>query len=71
MEFGRFAVAHAARKGKTAETFDFLGFTHYCGKSRDGKRFRMKRLTARKKFTAKLHAFKQCRLPVIVYATNP
>ena len=59
MEFGRFAVAHAASKGKTAETFDFLGFTHYCGRSRDGKRFRMKRLTARKKFTAKLHAFKE------------
>lgn len=59
MEFGRFAVAHAASKGTPAETFDFLGFTHYCGKSRDGKRFRMKRLTARKKFVAKLHAFKE------------
>jgi len=58
MEFGRFAVESAARKGKTAETFDFLGLTHYCGLSRNGKKFRMKRLTARKKFTAKLHAFK-------------
>ena len=59
MEFGRFAVENATRKGKRAETFDFLGFTHYCGRSRDGKRFRMKRVTASKKFTAKLHAFKE------------
>lgn len=59
VEFGRFAVENAARKGMKAETFDFLGFTHYCGKSRDGKSFRMKRVTARKKFTAKLHAFKE------------
>ena len=48
MEFGRFSVENAARKGKTAETFDFLGLTHYCGMSMDGKRFRMKRVTARK-----------------------
>ena len=59
MEFGRFAVENAARKGKTAETLDFLGFNHYCGMSMDGKRFRMKRVTARKKFTAKIHAFKE------------
>ena len=59
IEFGRFAVENAARKGKTAETFDFLGLTHYCGRSRDGKSFRMKRVTARKKFTAKIHAFKE------------
>ena len=59
IEFGRFAVENAARKRATAETFDFLGFTHYCGRSRDGKSFRMKRVTARKKFTAKLHAFKE------------
>ncbi len=59
MEAGRFAAEHAARNGKTAETFDFLGFTHYCGRSRNGKRFRIKRLTAKKKFVAKLHAFKE------------
>jgi RNA-directed DNA polymerase len=58
LEFGRFAVERAARNGKTAETFDFLGLTHYCGMNRNGTRFRMKRLTARKKFTAKIHAFK-------------
>lgn len=59
MEFGRFAVKHARDKGKRAETFDFLGLTHYCGMRRDGKGFRMKRVTARKKFIAKLKAFKE------------
>jgi RNA-directed DNA polymerase len=58
VEFGRFAVQNAAEKGGRPETFDFLGFTHYCGRSKDGKGFRMKRSTACKKFTAKLHAFK-------------
>jgi len=59
MEFGRFAVQNAKRRGERAETFDFLGFTHYCGTKRDGKGFRMKRVTARKKFTAKLKIFKE------------
>lgn len=59
MEFGRFAVQHAKRRGEKPETFDFLGLTHYCGTSRNGKGFRMKRVTARKKFTAKLKAFKE------------
>ena len=58
MEFGRFATQRAKRKGRRPETFDFLGLTHYCGTSRDGKGFRMKRVTSRKKFTAKLKAFK-------------
>ncbi len=59
MEFGRFAVQNAKRKGQRAETFDFLGLTHYCGTRRDGKGFRMKRITARKKFVAKLKIFKE------------
>jgi hypothetical protein len=59
MEFGRFAVQNAKRRGERAETFDFLGFTHYCGTKRDGKGFRMKRVTARKKFIAKLQIFKE------------
>jgi RNA-directed DNA polymerase len=58
-EFGRFAKENAAKRGKNPETFDFLGFTHYCGKTRDGKRFRVKRKTASKKFTAKVKAFKE------------
>jgi group II intron reverse transcriptase/maturase len=58
VKFGRFAVQNAKEKGMKPETFDFLGFTHYCGTRRDGKGFRMKRVTARKKFTAKVKAFK-------------
>gem|GEM_PF-630220 len=58
MEFGRFAIQNASRRGRKAETFDFLGFTHYCSTKRDGKGFRMKRVTARKKFVAKLKIFK-------------
>ena len=58
LAFGPHAAARAKRKSKP-ETFDFLGFTHYCGRTRNGQRFRMKRVTARKKFRAKLAAFKQ------------
>jgi len=58
MEFGRFAVQHAKRSGSRAGTFEFLGFTHYCGTRKDGKGFRMKRVTARRRFTAKLKEFK-------------
>lgn len=50
IEFGRFANENAQRKGKRkAETFDFLGFTHYCSLSQDG-RFRVKRKTSKKKY---------------------
>lgn len=59
MEFGRFAIQNAKRRGTRPETFDFLGLTHYCGTRKDGKGFRMKRVTARKKFTAKLKIFKE------------
>ncbi len=59
MEFGRFAVQNAKRRGEKAETFDFLGLTHYCSTKRDGNGFRMKRVTARKKFIAKLRDFKE------------
>lgn len=58
LAFGRWAEPNARARGKKPETFDFLGLTHYCSRSRDGKRFRMKRLTSRKKFRAKVAAFK-------------
>lgn len=48
IEFGRFAES----KGKKVSTFTFLGFTHYCSKSRNGK-FRVKRKTSKKKFAKK------------------
>lgn len=50
--FGRFAEDNLARDNKKPETFDFLGFTHYCSKSRNGK-FRVKHRTAGKKFRKK------------------
>jgi group II intron reverse transcriptase/maturase len=59
IKFGRFAAENAATKGEKPETFDFLGFTHYCGTRRDGTGFRVKRKTASKKFTAKIAAFKE------------
>lgn len=37
IEFGRFAMAHRRARGeRRPATFDFLGFTHYCTKTRNG-----------------------------------
>lgn len=55
--FGRFAVENARKNGHRAGTFNFLGFTHSCDKTRTGK-FKVGRTTDRKKFTAKLKAMK-------------
>ena len=53
IEFGRFAEANRAKRGEPKpETFDFLGFTHYCSQGKNGK-FRVKRKTSRKKFSHK------------------
>lgn len=49
IEFGRFAEENRCRRGEgKPETFTFLGFTHYCSRSKNGK-FRVKRKTSRKK----------------------
>lgn len=37
VEFGRYAEERAKRRGKKPVTFDFLGFTHICARSRRGK----------------------------------
>jgi len=58
LEFGRFAEGQARGRGKKPETFDFLGFTHYCGKTRQGS-FKVKRQTSKKKFRAKLKEVKE------------
>jgi group II intron reverse transcriptase/maturase len=58
IEFGPFAESKAKRSGGKAATFDFLGFTHYCSRTRDGRHFRMKRITSRNKFTAKIRMVK-------------
>jgi RNA-directed DNA polymerase len=58
IEFGRFAEENLSKRGKTPDKFDFLGFTHYCGKSKNGK-FRVKRITSKKKMKSKLKKIKQ------------
>ena len=56
IEFGRFARDNRRRKGQgKPDTFDFLGFTHCCGKTRKGK-FMLLRITSGKRLRAKLLA---------------
>jgi RNA-directed DNA polymerase len=58
IEFGRFAAANRRRRGDgKPETFNFLGFTHSCGKTRRG-RFTVLRQTMRQRWQAKLKAVK-------------
>jgi RNA-directed DNA polymerase len=58
IEFGRHAVWKRAKRGLgKPETFDFLGFTHICTKSRKG-RFWVKRITIAKRMRAKLREVK-------------
>jgi RNA-directed DNA polymerase len=59
IEFGRHAADRRAQRGLgKPETFQFLGFTHICGKSRQG-RFLLKRKSRRDRMRAKLKAIKQ------------
>jgi group II intron reverse transcriptase/maturase len=58
IQFGRFAEERRAKRGEgKPETFDFLGFTHICGKTRRGD-FTIHRKSSRKKFRAKLKELK-------------
>jgi RNA-directed DNA polymerase len=58
IEFGRFAAANRRGRGDgRPESFDFLGFTHSCGKTRRGK-FTVLRQTVRTRWQAKLKAVK-------------
>lgn len=50
--FGRFEKQNAKLQNRKANTFDFLGFTHYCDKTRKGY-FKVGRKTSAKKFRAK------------------
>ncbi|MBV8135833.1 MAG: group II intron reverse transcriptase/maturase, partial [Deltaproteobacteria bacterium] len=59
IEFGRFTEENRRRKGRgRPEVFDFLGFTHYCGKTRDG-RFLLCQKTQRKRAIRKLKELRQ------------
>jgi len=53
IEFGRLTCQMAKKYGFKCETFDFLGFTHFCDKTRRDK-FKLGRKTSRKKFTQKM-----------------
>jgi len=58
IEFGRHAARDRQARGLgRPETFDFLGFTHICGKTRKG-RFMLKRKTIAKRMAAKLREVK-------------
>jgi RNA-directed DNA polymerase len=58
IEFGRYAAKDRSAKGLgKPETFDFLGFTHICAKTRNGK-FQLRRITISKRMQAKLHEVK-------------
>ncbi len=59
IEFGRLpALARRQRGERRPGTFAFLGFTHYCGWTRDG-RFIVKRKTQSQRLTRKLKALRQ------------
>ena len=58
IEFGRFATERRERRGLgKPETFNFLGFTFICGKTRAGK-FQIKRKTRRDRMRTKLKMIK-------------
>jgi len=56
--FGRYEWEKAQQEGKRVASFDFLGFTHYCDKTRRGK-FKLGRKTSSKRFRQKLKATNQ------------
>jgi len=59
LEFGPFAVANRKRRGEgKPATFNFLGFTHICGKKRSNGMFTVVRQTIRKRLQAKLSEVK-------------
>jgi RNA-directed DNA polymerase len=60
IEFGRHAARNRKqREERKPESFDFLGFTHLCGKMRKQGRFKVLRKTASERMRAKLRQIKQ------------
>jgi group II intron reverse transcriptase/maturase len=59
IEFGRFAASNRSKRGLgKPETFDFLGFTHICGRSAQG-RFVLMRRSRRDRMRSTLRALKE------------
>jgi len=60
IEFGRGSAAKREREGRgRCETFDLLGFTHICGKTRRAKRFALQRKTIAKRMRRTLASVKE------------
>jgi len=60
IEFGRFAAERRDKRGEgKPETFNFLGFTHICGQSRQKGYFTVYRKTIGKRMAAKLNDIRQ------------
>lgn len=60
IEFGRFAAKSRKERGEgKPETFDFLGFTHYCARRRSDNGYTVRRKTIAKKMRAKLKEVRQ------------
>jgi len=60
IEFGRGSAARRDREGRgNCETFDFLGFTHACGRTRRGQRFKLLRITMAKRMSRTLASIKE------------
>lgn len=60
IEFGSSAATSRSERGEgKPETFDFLGFTHICGKTRRSKRFTVRRKTIAKRLRMKIKAVLQ------------
>jgi len=55
IEFGRYVWMKSQKTGKKPETFDFVGFTHYCDRTQNGS-FKVGRKTAKVKFNQKMKA---------------
>ncbi|MFO0811993.1 MAG: group II intron reverse transcriptase/maturase [Gemmatales bacterium] len=59
IEFGRYAQVNRQQRGLgKPETFDFLGFTHICGKPRNGEGYLLRRQTIKARLRAKLQVVK-------------
>ncbi len=60
LEFGRFSRENREKRGeKKPETFDFLGFTFYCGMDGGKGFFRRRVKTSKKKFRSKIKVMKE------------
>lgn len=59
LEFGRFAARNRKERGLgKPETFDFLGFTHFCAKKRETKKFLVRRKSDSKRLRRKVKEVK-------------